>query len=498
MIRRISILVAVVALATACSSTEEPLDVTPAETTAPPATTSTTTTSATPPTTAAVEAVAIDDLLGVGDSLYPGLGNGGYDVEHYTVDLTFDPEQHVLNAEVQIEATATLPIQDFSLDFAGFEISDLTVDDQEVEYTRDGSKLIIHSPGIVPTGEAFVTTVSYNGSPGPVMSQALPFHVGWLTDSNGVSYVVAEPDGGHTWMPVNDHPSDKATYTFKITVPDPLIAAANGVHVETITDLGWATWIWESEQPMASYLATVIIGDLDIVADQASTVESGVPVRNVLPDDLSAASLETLKKHGEMIAYLETIFGPYPFDAYGLAVVEDFEAALENQTLSIFGRYMVDIPLFFEIVMVHELAHQWFGNSVTPADWGDIWLNEGFATYSEWLWIEHTAGHSAMLSQVEAERNRMAISALPPPGSPPGDDLFNSSVYIRGGLVLHALRVEVGDEAFFDIVRQYADTYRDGVVTTNDFITLAESVSGHDLDDLFDRWLYGEEVPELP
>ena len=205
--------------------------------------------------------------------------------------------------------------------------------------------------------------------------------MGWLTDVDGVSYVVAEPDAARSWLPVNDHPLDKATYTFMITVPDPLVAAANGILVETITDLGWATWVWESQSPMASYLATVIIGDLAIVSDEPSTELAGTPIRNVIPDDLSPGSLATLELHGEMIRFFETIFGPYPFEAYGLAVVEGFEAALENQTLSIFGRFMVDFPQFFETVMVHELAHQWFGNSVSPADWGDIWLNEGPPSY---------------------------------------------------------------------------------------------------------------------
>ncbi|MDJ0952709.1 MAG: M1 family metallopeptidase [Acidimicrobiia bacterium] len=501
MIRRTALLIVVVAIAAACSSADEPAatDAVPAESTQPaPATTAEPSPTTTTAASAATEPAEIEDLLGVGDSLYPTLGNRGYDADHYTIDLTFDPEPNTINALVEIEATATLAIQSFSLDFIGFETTRVTVDDVEVDFERRDNKLIVHSPTVIPAGEAFTVAVAYEGTPTPMRSEALPFTGGWLTDSKGVSYVIAEPDGARTWYPVNDHPTDKATYTFMITVPDPLIAAANGTLVETITDLGWATWVWESAEPMASYLATVIVGDRDIVEDTASTSLAGIPVRNVLPDDLSEASLEVLAKHGEMIAFFETIYGPYPFAAYGIAVVDDFDAALENQTLSIFGRFFVDIPQFFEIVMVHELAHQWFGNSVTPADWGDIWLNEGFATYAEWLWIEHTAGEAAMLSQIAVERDRMAVSALPPPGSPPSDDLFNASVYIRGGLVLHALRVEVGDEAFFAIVREYADTYRNDVVTTNDFITLAESISGQDLDDLFDKWLYGEDVPELP
>ncbi len=148
--------------------------------------------------------------------------------------------------------------------------------------------------------------------------------------------------------------------------------------------------------------------------------------------------------------------------------------------------------------MVHELAHQWFGDSISVGDWGDVWLNEGFATYAEWLWIEHTRGRAAMLATISGTRDQMALNADGPPGDPPANDLFNASVYLRGGLVLHALRTEVGDDTFFSILRTYVDRFRDGVATTDDFIALAEEVSSRDLGDLFDRWLYSEEVPPLP
>ncbi|MDJ0664527.1 MAG: M1 family metallopeptidase, partial [Acidimicrobiia bacterium] len=453
MTRRIASILALLLLAGACSSPESAtVDTTLTEptatsttTTAPPTTTTTTTTTTATPTPA-------EALVGVGDSLYPDLGNRGYDVGHYTVDLTYDPDTNELNAQVQIEATATATLQGIGLDFIGFEVTKVEIGGETVPFTRTDDKLLVESPQVIAIGESFTTTVTYRGEPAPFNSQAIPLEMGWLTDQSGVSYVVAEPDAGRSWLPVNDHPLDKATYTFMITVPDPLVAAANGILVETITDLGWATWVWESQSPMASYLATVVIGDLEIVPDDGSTARAGVPIRNVIPDDLSAGSLATLQLHGEMVEFFETVFGPYPFEAYGLAVVDGFAAALENQTLSIFGRFFVDSPQFFETVMVHELAHQWFGNSVSPADWGDIWLNEGFATYAEWLWLEHQRGEAAMLATIRGERNRMALSPLPPPGSPPANDLFNASVYIRGGLVLHALRTTVGDEVFFEIL----------------------------------------------
>jgi aminopeptidase N len=437
--------------------------------------------------------------LSLGDSRYPNLGNGGYDVTNYDIDLTFDPDANTLSGRVAIAATSTATLRSYSLDFLGYEIHTVEVDGMPAAFARRDGKLIVEAPEIIAAGDSFTTVVGYAGSPTPITSAALPFQVGWLTDSTGVAYVIGEPDGGRSWLPLNDHPSDKATYTFMLTVPEPLTAAANGKLVERVTDLGWSTWVWESGDPMASYLATVIIGDLEIVDDPAATTTAGVPIRHVLPADLAATPPVGLARQGEMIAFFETLLGPYPFAAYGIAVVDNFEAALENQTLSIFGRSFVDLPQLFETVLAHELAHQWFGNLVTPADWGDIWLNEGFATYAEWLWLEHTRGRAALQATVAGTRAQMALAPLlPPPGNPPADDLFNASVYQWGALVLHALRTEVGDAAFFEILQVYVDTYRNGNATTEDFIGVAETVSGSNLTDLFDTWLYSETVPELP
>lgn len=499
--RSFAMIIAVVLAVTACAEAEPADTIAPPESTAAPTSTSTAATTTTTTTTTAPPPPASDvtGRLGLDDSLYPELGNAGYDVDHYTIDLTFDPEPDTINALVSIEATATEPISAFSLDFVGFETTSVKVNGEPVAYERVAGELIIRLDAPIASGDTFVAAVSYNGTPAPIPSQALPFEVGWRTDANGVRYVVAEPDGGRSWLPLNDHPSDKATYTFLITVPEPLIAAANGTLRERITDLGWSTWVWESTDPMASYLATVVIGDLELVPDEVSTAASGVAVRNVLPPDLAASTPVPLERQGEMISFFSELFGPYPFDAYGIAVVDGFEAALENQTLSIFGRGFVDFPAFFETVLVHELAHQWFGNSVTPADWGDIWLNEGFATYAEWLWIEDTKGAAALEATVRGERNQLALAAaLQPPGDPAADDLFSVSVYVWGALTLHALRVEIGDDAFFETLRNYYATYAGSIATTADFIEVAEATSGADLSDLFDLWLYSETVPDLP
>jgi aminopeptidase N len=324
-------------------------------------------------------------------------------------------------------------------------------------------------------------------------SAAISFGVGWSTSPSGQRYVVAEPDGARSWYPVNDHPLDKATFTFLVTVPDPLFAAANGILTDTITDLGQTTFIWEMSDPMAPYLATLVIGDYSLIVDEVSTELAGVRVRNVLPPDLRTAVPSAVARQGEMIAFFAELFGPYPFDAYGIAVVDGFPAALETQTMTVFGR-----PLLNELVVVHELAHQWFGNHVSPARWQDIWLNEGFASYAEWLWIEATLGIEGVAVGITDERNRFAAASLAPPGAPPPDNLFNASVYRVGAMTLHALRLTIGDEAFFDTLRTYLDRYGGGTATTEDFIAVAESVSGQQLDELFDAWLYGEIIPEFP
>ena len=194
-----------------------------------------------------------------------------------------------------------------------------------------------------------------------------------------------------------------------------------------------------------------------------------------------------------MIAFFSELFGPYPFDAYGIVVVDDFPGALENQTLSLFGRNAVN-----EIIVVHELAHQWFGNHVSPAQWRDIWLNEGFASYAEWLWIEATQGIEALAVGITDERAFFASQGFPPPGAPPSTDLFNASVYRIGAMTLHALRLTIGDADFFETLRTYVARFGGGSATTDDFIGVAEEVSGVELDDLFEAWLYGDTVPRFP
>lgn len=435
-----------------------------------------------------------DGVMGP-DSLYPGLGDPGYDIDHYAIDISLQ-DTGTIDAVTTIAATALEDLPVITLDFTGFKIESVAVDEADATFDRSKGKLRVTPDVAPPAGEEFIVEIAYSGTPGPVATEAIPVPVGWNTTETGIHYVIAEPDAAHSWFPSNDHPTDKATFTFRIAVPDGVVAVANGLHTESVTDVGTVTWVYEMPQPMATYLATVVIGDLHIVEDERSTAAAGIRIRNVLTSSTASAPPASLETQGEMMAHLETLFGPYPFDVYGIAVVPGFGSALENQTLSIFGEPLVNDPVF-EFVLVHELAHQWFGNLVSPGDWSDIWLNEGFATYAEWLWIEHTEGAAAVTQIATGTRDRLVEAGTPPPGSPPADDLFNAGVYQRGALTLYALREKVGDEAFFATLRTYLDEFAHGTARTEDFIRIAEQTSGTGLRNLFDAWLYQKAVPEL-
>ena len=500
--RFVPLLLALLVAATACTA-DEP-SVTTAATAAPPTTTpeapgppTTTTTTTTTTIPAPVPQLPEASQASIGDPTYPGLGNAGYDVQHYTIDLVWQPDDAAIGVVTAIDAVATNDLDEFNLDFRGFDIQRITVDGAEVLFEREQSELTVKPPTPIPTGAAFTTEVTYAGIPEPVDSAALP-EMGWFTGPEGEQYVVAEPDAAHSWFPGNDHPLDKATFTISITTPPQWTGVANGELIEEVDDIGSVTRTFAMSYPMTTYLATVVIGEgWQIVEDDAASTES-VAIRHVLPPDLRDANTPAaLLRTGEMIAVLEEAYGTYPFDEYGIAVVGGFRGALENQTLSVFGRDFVEAPIF-EYVLVHELAHQWFGNSVTVSLWEDIWLHEGFATYAELLWAEHLHG-SDVYREVVAERYAaVELAGYPPPGTPEPDALFDGGVYQRGALTLHALRSQVGDAAFFATLRTFAARFAYANATTDEFIAVAEEVSGMALDDLFDAWLYQPELPPLP
>ncbi len=434
---------------------------------------------------------------GLGDPLFPLLGNGGYDAQHYTLDLSVDVDANTISGTVTMEAQAAQDLSAFNLDFGGFDISKLTVNGVPAEYSRTNHELTIKPANTIANGTAFTTSVTYSGTPSP--SSSLD---GWVKYDKGI-FVASEPAGAADWYPVNDHPLDKATYSFRITVPKPYVVASNGVLKQTIDNGDTSTYVWKMDKPMASYLATV---DISRYVVQMGSGANGVTIRSYFPEDMTPDETQKFNRMGEMITYYSSIYGPYPFNTYGVVIADTkLGFALETQTLSLFGRISTSqrssgIPP--EEVVAHELSHQWFGDSVSLKSWQDIWLNEGFATYSQFLWEEHLQGKQALdpiirdIYQTVAKSQGKAEGTT---GKPTANSMFSTNlIYLRGTLTLHALRLKVGDEAFFRIMRTYADRYRYKNASTADFIAAAEEISGQQLGDFFDAWLYQTALPDIP
>jgi aminopeptidase N len=280
-----------------------------------------------------------------------------------------------------------------------------------------------------------------------------------------------------------------------VTAEAPYTVLATGVLTARRRSAGSRTWVFERPEPTATYLVSVQIGryeELELAGGRVQQV-AGVPAR------LRKDAARDLGRHGKIMEACEGFFGPYPFGNYVVVVTDDeLDDPIEAQGMSIFGANHVDGNRTHERLVVHELAHQWFGNSLTIADWRHIWLNEGFATYAEWLWSEVSGGRSV---RAHAREWHEAIAAQPADlvlADPGADRLFDPRVYKRGALTLHALRLRIGDERFFGLLRAWCARYRHGSVTTEQFITLAGVHAGTDLSRFFVNWLYEGAPPALP
>jgi aminopeptidase N len=440
----------------------------------------------------------------LGDSYFPLLGNEGYDALHYDLDITPDYDAETLNATVEIKMQATQNLTEFNLDFWGYTITDLTVNGQSVKYGRDQGELMIIPNEPIAIGDTFEVTVAYNGKPREGIPEDVFYlgpeflgSAGWVFYAGG-SFVTSEPRGASLWYPVSDHPKDKATYSFSITVPEPYVVATNGELAEVISDNGMLTYKSLLNDVTASYLVTVHTGDL--VVDETKK-EGQVPIRNYFAGRLFDQARPIFENTSKMVTFYEGIIGEYPFDVYGSVVVDfDLPFALETETLSTYGTRILEDSARTNITLAHELVHQWFGDSVSVARWQDIWLNEGFATYLSLMWAAEIYGDDVMQSILDDWYHTISdpgfINTAPDAiGDPGAANLFHGAVYWRGALTLNALRQRVGDQVFFEIIRTYFQRFKDSNATVEDFIALANEVSGEDLTDLFDVWLYQKVVP---
>ena len=478
-----AILLVGISLVVACSSGGSDVLVRQAD---PPATTSETTLttevpptptavstrpSPTRPTTAASDTTSapiapVEPALGVGDSLFPGLGSSDIDVIAYDVALTYDPANDRLSGGAAIDAVLLVDADTVPLDVIGLTISSVTVDGDRASWTTEGDELLVQLPEPRALASHVRVEVGYDVS-GRYRSNETGFDVGWFDTDDG-SYVLNEPDGARAWLPVSDHPSDKATWRFEITVPEGTTAVANGELVDEIHGEDEVTWVWAELEPMTSYAILLLTGDYEVVdSGSAAGVDMLHAVLRSSRDALAAYEAVT----AEQLEFFVERFGPYPFDRYGLAITESAPGfAMETQGRSLFSAVEFDGTLGYlqHLLLAHELAHQWFGNAVSPARWTDIWLNEGFATYAEWMWLDEVGLQSLELAARSALSGQQGAPV--PVGEPTVDRLFGRGVYQGGAMVVHALRGEVGDDEFFEILRQWVVRYSGRSATSDDFI----------------------------
>jgi aminopeptidase N len=421
------------------------------------------------------------------DSYFPSAGSMAYDVVNYSLQIRYDPAGSSFAGVATISATANQALSSLDLDLRGFTVRSVSVNGNPAGFRRTDRKLSVSPVTGLAAGAKFTIEVRYDGTTGrPVDSTGVLY--GWISTSDG-AFVANEPDGASTWFPVNDRPTDKATYDMQVTVPAGKTAVSNGDLISTQTTKGWTTWQWRATDPMSSYLATVSIGDYDL---RRTTGPNGLPIVTAIDRKLPPGSGAGLARVNDMLSYYSGILGPYPFSSYGAIVDDNTDAGydLETQTRPIYAGAPADEDV------AHETAHQWFGDSVSPQQWQDIWLSEGLTTYMEWLWEAHIGGDSVEQTFADAYAIPAKDDFWSIPVADPGvDNMFADPVLIRGAMTLQALRAKIGDDAFDTLLRRWYSAYRGGTANTTDFMNLAEQVSGKDLDTFFQSWLYKTKKP---
>ncbi|TDC97364.1 M1 family metallopeptidase [Actinomadura sp. 7K507] len=436
---------------------------------------------------------------GAGDPYFPDMGNGGYDVANYDVGLKYDPGTKGIQAVTKIKARATQNLSRFNLDFLGpLDISSLKVDGQRASYKRTGAQELVITPRKgLRKHRHFTVTVAYSGVPHTINDPTLGTS-GWLPTDDG-AVMLGQPFGAATVYPVNDHPTDKATYTFTLSAPEDLTTLSNGDLRGKWTRQGWTTTRWVMRHPMASELAMLAIGKYDV---RTGRTDGGVPnltatdhANAIKPDDAEKFHRQT----AEITDFQSALYGRYPFTSTGGIVVKvGVGYALETQGRPVYdlGHRPGSIPS--GALIAHELGHQWFGDSVSPERWADIWLNEGFATYAEWQQAEEFDG-------TPVQESFDALYATPADddlwkgevADPGRDHIYDGLVYDRGAMAVHALRKEIGEKSFHRLIKAWPAAYRYGNASTEDFVRFAERVSSKKLDAWADAWLYSEGKPSL-
>jgi aminopeptidase N len=428
------------------------------------------------------------------DRYVPGHGDLSFDVESYSLVLRYDVEDNRLAGRAVLRCRVARDTDRLVLDLHRLSVTKVTVGGvRPAKYSHRSGRLDIRLARRAAAGDELTVAVTYGGHPVPVGGPL--GDAGWEELTDGV-IVAGQPHGAPSWFPCNDRPSDKASYVVELTAPTAYHVLCNGTLVEQRRGASTMTWRYEQPEPMATYLATVQIGRYTV----RRLVDEPVPIEIVLPDAVRHTGDGPFARQGEMMRAFVRMFGDYPFEAPYRSVVteDDLEIPLEAQGLSIFGANFLEDDWSTERLVAHELSHQWFGNSLTIRSWRDIWMHEGFACYCEWLWSEESGRESA---NEKAREHWKRLDDLPQDlllGDPGPDDMFDDRVYKRGALLVHALRLTMGDDTFFAFLRTWLAENRHGSVGRPELTQLVSELGGDACRGLLDLWLDELSLPDLP
>jgi aminopeptidase N len=422
------------------------------------------------------------------EPFFPRAGNVGYDAIRYAARLSFRPRTDQLRATATIDAVAGQRLSRFSLDLVGLTVDTVEVNGEPARFNRGRGKLKIRPRTAIEPVSRFRVTVRYHGNPRTVIDPDGGME-GWIDTHDG-ALAVGEPVGTAAWLPCNNVPADKASFQIALNVPGALKGVSNGRLLEVERSGNRTTYTWREPGPMSPYLALVNIGRGELRGERLA----GRPSWTLIDPRLEPRSSQVLSRLGEAIRFQEKLWGPYPFETAGSVVdyAPHVGYALETQSRPIY----TDFPDLTTVV--HETAHQWFGNLVGPQRWPNIWLNEGFATWAEWYYAEHHGGRTTR--QIFRDLYRTPASNADfwdPPSGNPGTPkhLFATSTYVRGAMALEAFRIKVGTRPMLRTLRRWTAINGYASATIKQFIAHAEQVTGKNVAPLFQRWLYKRGKP---
>lgn len=438
------------------------------------------------------------------DPYFPGHGAGGFVVNHYAVDLAY------AQAVGRIAGTATIRILPYSvlsglsLDLAaGMSVVSVRANGASARFSRQADKLHIQPAAALPSGRMTELEIAYSGQPTPV-SVAGVGSVGWQAAEGGTA-AVSLPVGAPTWFPCADHPSLKAAYEISVTAPAGASVLANGRLVGKQQQTFGTRWTYRHDGPMATYLATVVIADLVV---ESSAGPAGIQIRDAFPARLADQVRIDLGRQTQMLKTFAGLFGPYPFDVFGTAVLDGVNALTPTgplagtygaQTLGLLDASLIDGKRTHENLVARALASQWFGGSVTVSSWENIWLSTAFARYAEWVWLEKSGGASADTSARAAMTHLRSLGRDLILADPGAERILDERVALRGACFLHALRLTMGDYTFFQLLRMWCSRNQSAVAQTEDFLQLVPDVyTAQDLTAFMNSWVAAAPLPDLP